>query len=879
MTSVGIDCSEIRSLGIDKQENLRAGIVMIECGLAPAGSPASAGEQPGSGPSLIPFVLTNVQVSNRSCSSSSSCTKSESMVWASTANGGQTIVDNYNDHNPTYSSYSGTSYSTNGGASFTELQPPPFASGHGSNFGDPIVVFNAKLNKWFAGDLVTGCGSFGIGLWTSTNGINWTVGACAHNGTNDDRESMWADNEPSSGVYGRMYISFNDFSNNNGALSLVHSDDGVTWSSPVILDASFIRDVQLTGSPVGATRYEGSDSTVFVAAMDEGGGGLNTRQNVIYKSLDGGVTWTSTTTGPRFAPPGSIISICGTYFAAIAPIWRHMGWGQPGAGPSGVVHYAYAGAGTNGDTGDIYYVRSTDNGRTWSTPIKLNTDTDNSFHTQWMPSLTADKNGNVTASWYDRRAATSSCSVATDPGCSYERVGIQSTNNGAAFGPEATVSTGLIPQPTQTDSGVQACYAGDYNYDTILNGNSYDTWTDGRRAVGGVQVQDVEFAAVVPATTSLVLNYYDQATTGFSVDDVHVSNPNSTSTDADIDVDSVNGQILSIAAEGDSHTNFPGDTGGPVFITGNVALTASQRVFYNSSFGEVDAQSSSAASTQLWLNWYDQQNTAFKVVNIHLANPSSTSVTTTVSFGANSKTVTVPANSIAIVNFAGQVGGPVHINSSGAILASARTEYDQSFNEVNAVPVSQASTVLDFSWYDQVSPGYTLDNIHIGNPSSSSATVTVSLSGTARTTVTIAAGGEAVVNLGALSGGPVKISSNVPVIASQRVFYYSSFNEVYAVPTSLASTKLLLNWYDQADVGFNLDNVHLVNPSSTSSTVTVTVGASSKTVTIASGGATFVSFPGVVGGPVFITGTVPVLASARTQYNQSFNEVNAIPVP
>ncbi len=156
MTSVGIDCSEIRSLGIDKQENLRAGIVMIECGLAPAGSPAPAGEQPASGESLIPFVLTNVQVSNRSCSSSSSCTKSESMVWASTANGGQTIVDNYNDHNPTYSSYSGTSYSTNGGSSFTEIQPPPFASGHGTNYGDPIVVFNAKLGKWFAGDLVTG---------------------------------------------------------------------------------------------------------------------------------------------------------------------------------------------------------------------------------------------------------------------------------------------------------------------------------------------------------------------------------------------------------------------------------------------------------------------------------------------------------------------------------------------------------------------------------------------------------------------------------------------------------------------------------------------------------------------------------------------------
>jgi hypothetical protein len=497
-TSVGIDCADIRKLGIDKQENLRAGIVMIECGELPGGDPSLARDDDEE--SLVPLSFTNILISNRSCSSSSSCTKSESMVWADSANSGQTIVDNYNDHNPTYSTYTGTSYSTNGGATFTEIEPPPFSSGHGTNYGDPIVVFNAKLSEWFAGDLATGCGGQGIGLWTSTDGIHWSTGACAHNSTADDRESMWVDNEPSSGTYGRMYVSFDNGAVNAGALSVTHSDDGVTWTTPVVLfpNTSFTqRNVQLTGSPVGAARYEGTDSTVFVAAMDEGGGGFATRQNLIYKSLDGGNTWTSTTTGPRFNPPGSLT--CG-YFAVVAPIWRHMGWGQPAVGPNGVVHYVYATAGTSGDVGDIYYVRSTDNGRTWSTPTKLNTDTDNAFHTQWMPSLSADKNGDVMASWYDRRAATSSCSVATDPGCSYERVGRQSSTNGVSFGSEITISSQIIPQPTQTDPSVVSCYAGDYDYDTSLNGNEYDSWTDGRAAVSGVQVQNVEFANVTLGT-------------------------------------------------------------------------------------------------------------------------------------------------------------------------------------------------------------------------------------------------------------------------------------------------------------------------------------------------------------------------------------------
>ena len=100
------------------------------------------------------------------------------MVAASTKNKGQTVVVNYNANYANGSSYSGTSYSSDGGATFTEIQPAPFANGHGTNFGDPIVVFNSKLGMFFAGDLATGCGGQGIGLWTSTDGKTWTTGAC-----------------------------------------------------------------------------------------------------------------------------------------------------------------------------------------------------------------------------------------------------------------------------------------------------------------------------------------------------------------------------------------------------------------------------------------------------------------------------------------------------------------------------------------------------------------------------------------------------------------------------------------------------------------------------------------------------------------------------
>src|SRR5262249_30342974 len=177
-------------------------------------------------------------------------------------------------------------------------------------------------------------------------------------------------------------------------------------------------------------------------------------------------------------------------------IWRHMGWGEPGVGSAGVVHYVYAGKGTNNDNGDIFYQRSKDNGATWSKPFKLNTDADAQFKTQWMPSLSANLNGKVTVAWYARRSATSACNSVSDPGCQYERVARQSRNNGQNFQAEIALSPGLIPQPAQEDPFVVDCYAGDYDYNTALNGNAYVTWTDGRRSVGGTHVQDVVFAKV-----------------------------------------------------------------------------------------------------------------------------------------------------------------------------------------------------------------------------------------------------------------------------------------------------------------------------------------------------------------------------------------------
>src|SRR5438874_472184 len=485
----GFDCSQVYALGIDRQENFRAGLIMKACGLEGDSAPAGGISGSSAFSRLIQKLLQGHSFIGGSDvdvilpdGSFPKVTQSESMEWGGPNN---TWVVNYNDSRTASSCYSGLSYSTDNGVTWHASQP--LCSGHGTNFGDPIVVYNARLGMWFAGDLATGCGGQGIGLWTSANGVTWSTGACAHNGGNDDRESMWVDNNSASPFYGRMYISYNDFNIGGGALYVTYSDNGTAWTG-VQLNSGFIRDIQITGDLQGSGR-------VYVAAMNEGAGGLTTRQNVMYRSTNGGVSWTSSNAGPAFQGPGRATS---GYFALVfSSIWRHMGWGEPAASGN-VVSLDYAACGQNvvcsgaSDHGDVYYIRSTDAGLTWGTPVKLNTDTGTAM--QWQPSLTATQGGMLFASWYDGREANGgsdlNCAVGSPNPC-YRRWGRVSFDNGATWQPNDMVGRALSGLPAQPDGAVQATYEGDYDYHSANGTTAIGGWTDGRVVISGNAQQDV----------------------------------------------------------------------------------------------------------------------------------------------------------------------------------------------------------------------------------------------------------------------------------------------------------------------------------------------------------------------------------------------------
>ena len=165
--------------------------------------------------------------------------------------------------------------------------------------------------------------------------------------------------------------------------------------------------------------------------------------------------------------------------------WRYEGWGEPAA-INGIVHYVYTQHGTGSDPGDVYYIRSTDRGQTFSTPLKLNTDS--TTRPNWQPNLSVSPSGTLFAVWYDARESTS-CTLGDSAVPCYRMWARKSTDNGVTWLPDDMFSDVVSPLPGQIEPGIIPD-VGDYDYGSAIAGKHSLHGRDGRVAIAGVSQQD-----------------------------------------------------------------------------------------------------------------------------------------------------------------------------------------------------------------------------------------------------------------------------------------------------------------------------------------------------------------------------------------------------
>src|SRR5438067_5633638 len=495
-------------------ENFRAGAIMIFCGQAEGG-----GERDESGSSSafskvvhkltapVNFGGTDVDLVTGT-ETAPHIIQSETFTGANPDNPDQVLAAFNDSRCADSNNYSGLSVSTDGGLTFTRVTNGSGCSPFANTFGDPVALYNKPTSTWFTVWLDAN-GSCTLGGYKSTtpdDPNSWTH-FCVHNNGGDDRESGWADNNPSSPFFGRMYVSWNDFNVGSGALVERFSTDNSATSSPavtVINSGTFIRNTQITGDMSG-------NGTLYIAGMDEGGGGFpHDDTNLLFKSTDGGATWANTYTGSPFPGPG----VCSSgYFAGMFSTngcyWRHEGWGEPAAF-NNVVHLVYAQHGAGSDPGDVYYIRSTDGGVTFGAPFLLNTD--GGTRPQWQPNLSVSPAGTLLATWYDARESASCTKGNPNVPC-YRMWSRKSNDNGVSWLPDDALSDIVSPLPGQPDPAIVAGYAGDYDYGSATALKHVTSWTDGRVAINSASQQDaftdrelVGFAVTTttPACNSIV---------------------------------------------------------------------------------------------------------------------------------------------------------------------------------------------------------------------------------------------------------------------------------------------------------------------------------------------------------------------------------------
>jgi hypothetical protein len=216
---------------------------------------------------------------------------------------------------------------------------------------------------------------------------------------------------------------------------------------------------------------------------------------------------------------------------------------------------------------------------------------------------------------------------------------------------------------------------------------------------------------------------------------------------------------------------------GPVKVLCDNPVYVTERAIYKTSFNEVVGIPPSAFNTMQSFPWYDD---VYMRTWVLIGNPSATlPATCGVTIGSALPTpvqFVIGPNSRVTPIFDGILDGPVKVECDRPVFASERAIYLDSFNEVVGIPPTQMGTEWWFPWYGGAGINMW---VLVGNPSNTTtATCAVTIGGEAKPALIIGPNSRVTPQYHPVADGPVHLSCDQPVYATERATYQTSFSEM-----------------------------------------------------------------------------------------------------
>jgi hypothetical protein len=327
-------------------------------------------------------------------------------------------------------------------------------------WGDPCVVFDSKGNAFY-GHLSRGVGGYFLDriiVQKSTDGgATWDSGmGVGYNPPNRQQDKEWIGVDLTNSPYqDYLYMAWTQFdlygsTNPQDSSRILFSrstDGGGSWSSPKRVSDRAGDCVDSDSTVEGCVPAVGPNGEVYLSWSGPLG-------IMFDKSLDGGMT---------FGKDVFVTSQPGGWDFDVSGIYRANGMPITACDVStslhrGTIYVCWSDQRNGPDNTDVFLVRSTDGGSTWSPPARVNDDT--TARQQFFVWMTIDQsNGYLYFVFYDRR---NTAGDATDVYCA------RSTDGGETFANFKVSDSSFTP--------VKSVFFGDYTNIAAANGRIYPIW-------------------------------------------------------------------------------------------------------------------------------------------------------------------------------------------------------------------------------------------------------------------------------------------------------------------------------------------------------------------------------------------------------------------